>query len=148
MIVRRPTKSRYVPIMPAMLRFDCPVSAGPLAVKPQQFVVDFSEKELGLRVAQAPFWIVVRMPLRDGSVIYPMILTVNNVPVTKLNVFLKMLRVLPRPLRIGFVLPPGAPLLREWIEPNALDILAGVACGMNNLQTIVNAEYQPILPRM
>ena len=72
-----------------------------------------------------------------------MILTVNNVPVTKLNVFLKMLRVFPRPLRIGFVLPPGAPLLREWIEPNALDILAGVACGMNNLQTIVNAEYQP-----
>ena len=88
-----------------------PVTTGSVCVKPQHFVTSFDEHELGIRVEQTPFWIVARMPLRDNSVIYPMILAVNNVPVTKLNVLLNMLRVLPRPVHVAFALPPGAPVL-------------------------------------
>ena len=125
-----------------------PVATGSVCVKHQHFVTSFEERELGIRVEQTPFWIVARMPLRDNSVIYPMILAVNNVPVTKLNVLLNMLRVLPRPVHVAFALPPGSPVLREWIEPTALDMLADVACGVTNLHTIVNTKYQPILPRL
>ena len=131
-----------------LLHFKSPVSAGKVAVRPQRFIVTFEERTLGLRLAQAPFWIVVMMPLQDGTVIYPMVLTINGIPVVKMEILLSMLQDIRRPLHIAFVLPPGAPLLREWAEPTALEFLAGVACGVNNLHTILNTPYQPILPKL
>ena len=98
---------------------------------------------------QTPFWVVARMGLRDGSVIFPMILEINGMPVVRVDMALHMVNTLPRPIKLTFALPAGGPILRECVEPSALDLLAGVACGgITNLHTILNTRYQPILPRL
>jgi len=126
-----------------------PVLTGIVSVKPQHFAVTFNERMLGLHITQTPFWVVARMSLRDGSIILPMILEINGMPVVRMDVALHMINTLPRPIKLTFALPAGYPILRECVEPSALDLLAGVACGgVTNLHKILNTRYQPILPRL